>query len=150
MEIDALLVYYHIMSISEFDIINRFFRDNSINRTDTLLAIGDDAALIQIDSNHSGLATVMQWVAGHDYPIDEAADSLAEKIMSQIIEHAAERSISPKWMTLSLTLEKPDIKRIELFSHALLAYATQANIQLIGGDTSHGPETIRIHLLGTH
>jgi len=149
MEINSLLVYHHTMSISEFDMINRLFRDRGINRPDTLLAIGDDAALIETDNKCPQLSCVLQWVAGMDYPVNEAPDILASKIMAQIINHAAERQFSPQWMTLSLTLEILDIERIELFSHALLTSADLANIQLIGGDTSHGPETIRIHLIGT-
>ena len=51
-------------------------------------------------------------------------------------------------MTLSLSFEQLNEPWLDGFSQGLLGLANQFSIQLIGGDSTRGPETLRLHLMG--
>ncbi len=137
------------MPLSEFDMIAKYFRDASPHRADTILAIGDDAALIRVDEGKQLDTVLLQWLAGVDYePAAPGADT-GRRLLAQAISELEAQMVKPAWMTLSLSFEHLDETWLDQFSRGLLDLAEQHQIQLIGGDSSRGPDTLRLHLMGT-
>jgi thiamine-monophosphate kinase len=137
------------MPLSEFAMIAKYFRDASPQRTDTILAIGDDAALIRIDAGHVLATCLLQWQAGVDYDTSAPGAETGRRLLTQAISDLEAKGVKPAWMTLSLSLEHLDEQWLDEFSQGLLSLANQYAIQLIGGDSTRGAQTLRLHLLGT-
>ena len=137
------------MPLSEFEMISRYFRHLSPERADTILAIGDDAALLEVPAGHRLLTTLLQWQKDIDYPASEAAHITAQRFLQQAIAAIEVLGTEPKWMTLSLSFDHLDAAWLEDFCTGLSQLMLQHNIQLIGGDSTQGPETLRIFLMGT-
>ncbi|HPY41434.1 MAG TPA: thiamine-phosphate kinase, partial [Thiolinea sp.] len=56
---------------------------------------------------------------------------------------------TPRWFTLALTLPRVDQVWLTKFAQGLRELATQHQIFLIGGDTTRGPLSITIQVMGT-
>jgi thiamine-monophosphate kinase len=136
------------MPLSEFAMIAKYFREASPQRDDTILAIGDDAALIRIDEDHQLVTCLLQWLAGVDYDTSADAADTGRRLLTQAISDLEARGVKPAWMTLSLSFEQMNEPWLDGFSQGLLGLANQFSIQLIGGDSTRGPETLRLHLMG--
>jgi thiamine-monophosphate kinase len=137
------------MPLSEFEMISRYFRDLPPRRTDTVLAIGDDAALLDVRDGHRMLTTLLQWQKGIDYQANAPANITAQRFLQQALSDFETLGAEPKWMTLSLSFGHLDTHWLAEFSKELSQWILQHNIQLVGGDSTQGPETLRILLMGT-
>jgi len=137
------------MPLSEFEMIAKYFRDVFPRRTDTVLGIGDDAALINLPDGYETSTVILQWQPEHDYLPSEPSSHVAHRMLSKAIDDLHIRAAKPAWMTLSLTFQQLDEPWLSGFSQGLMELASKHSIELIGGDTSHGPETLRMCLIGT-
>ncbi|MFT5390395.1 MAG: thiamine-monophosphate kinase, partial [Gammaproteobacteria bacterium] len=104
----------------------------------------DDAAELMAPA--SPLISVVSTCSG-DMTNDPqlCALTLAQQCQSQLDTENARGH----WMTLALTLPRPDQNWLEGFSGALHQFACNASWQLIGGDTTHGPACITLTVHGT-
>jgi len=136
------------MPISEFEMIKKYFRDLGPKRPDTILGIGDDAAIISPPDNCELLTAIRQWQPGQDYKSTELGEKVACSMLESAMADLQIKKATPAWMTLSLTFKELDEHWITSFSQGLAKIANINNIELIGGDTSRGPETLRLHLTG--
>ncbi len=55
---------------------------------------------------------------------------------------------SPAWAMLALTLPQADEEWGSSFCEGFISLADQYQVQLIGGDLTHGPLTITVQALG--
>jgi thiamine-monophosphate kinase len=55
---------------------------------------------------------------------------------------------TPAWATLSLTVPSVDAAWLERFSAGLLDLADASGVALVGGDTTRGPLTVAVQILG--
>jgi len=129
--------------------INNYFDVPTFSRADTLLSIGDDAAIIKIPTGHHLVCNLTQWIEGVDYSKQAPAMETGKQCLLSSLEHFTHRFKTANWMTLSISMTEINDDWLLPFSQGLLATAKRRQIQLIGGDTSRGPEAIRIHLMGT-
>ena len=136
------------MSLSEFELIDRFFRRTPPRREDTLLGIGDDAAVVHIEAGTNLHTVLLQWVEHQDF--DPVMDPLVlgHRLLAFALGELARQGAQPAWMTLSLTLPAADPDWLEAFSQGLARLAERYNIDLVGGDTSRGPRVLRLHVHG--
>lgn len=137
------------MPLSEFDLITRYFRHLPPLRKDTVLAIGDDAALLDVASNQTLLTTIVLWQKGTDYANSEPANDCAQRMLQQAIDDLESLGGTAAWMTLSLSFDTLNEQWLSSFSSGLGMVLQKHHIQLVGGDTTRGPETLRCHLMGT-
>jgi thiamine-monophosphate kinase len=135
------------MTITEFDIIQRYFTSAAPGRGDVVLGIGDDAALLSM----SPTTTLVETTASSGFDEHTPPGQLAHALLSACLEQLAQHQVEPAWLTLSLTLAQPDPAWLQEFSDALLDQAHAHNIALIGGDTTRGEPRITLLLIGhTH
>ncbi|MEZ5581474.1 MAG: AIR synthase related protein [Candidatus Competibacteraceae bacterium] len=51
---------------------------------------------------------------------------------------------APAWVTLALTLPEPDESWLAAFCEGFFTLADSFQVQLVGGDTTHGPLSISV------
>ncbi|MDO6746198.1 thiamine-phosphate kinase [Gilvimarinus sp. 1_MG-2023] len=143
------------MAAGEFELINHYLKPapDEILPDSVLLGIGDDAALIQPSvEQHLAVATDTL-VADVHFPATAPADLIAERSLRVNLSDMAAMGAEPQWFTLSLTLPSEwdsECRRdwVATFSRGLKACAKQFGCVLIGGDTTQGPLSVGIHMLG--
>ncbi|VAW82420.1 Thiamine-monophosphate kinase [hydrothermal vent metagenome] len=135
------------MSLSEFDIIHRFFRREH-KVPGVTLGIGDDAALLAPAAGMSLAVTVDTLVAGRHFPEQTDAASIGYKALAVNLSDLAAMGAQPGWATLALTL--PDVNEDWLtgFAEGFFQLADRFNVALVGGDTTRGPLSITVQALG--
>ncbi len=130
------------MPTSEFALIDRYFAAQHRQRPDVALGIGDDCALLAPPADQHLVATMDTLVAGvHFFPHVEPA-SLGHKALAVNLSDLAAMGATPAWAMLALTLPDVDEDWLEQFCQGLFALANRYDVQLIGGDTTHGSATV--------
>ncbi len=124
-------------SLSEFDIIKRYFSfaDVSSTNADTLVGVGDDAAIIAAQKNPLVVATDTL-IEGVHFPADFLAEHVASRAMGVNLSDFAAMGATPRWMTMALSLPQVESEWLAAFSQRLAQLCEQHNVILIGGDTT--------------
>jgi thiamine-monophosphate kinase len=130
---------------TEFELINRYFSPPTRH---TLLAGGDDAALIAVRPGTALAVSTDMLVSGRHFRGDADAAGVGHKSLAVNLSDMAAMGACPRWFTLSLALPAGDERWIEAFMEGLLALADSHDVDLIGGDTTRGPLAICIQIMG--
>ena len=135
-------------SLSEFELIDRFFRDCGARRADVALGVGDDAALLDCPPGMQLVATVDTMVLGNHFLSHFPAESIGHRALAVNLSDIAAMGATPAWALLALTLTKADPVWLDGFARGFSALARRHNVALVGGDTTSGPLCISVQLLG--
>ncbi|MBA2653170.1 MAG: thiamine-phosphate kinase [Tatlockia sp.] len=134
--------------MDEFSLIDKFFKTPALSRDDVVFGIGDDAACLNVPSDKQLVVSTDTLVADvHFLSTWDAYDIACKAVMVNISDIAA-MAATPCWVTLALTLPEFDQSWLERFSQGLSDSLKQFGIALIGGDTTHGPLSITLTILG--
>lgn len=134
--------------MDEFALIRRFF-DRPVEDGSVRLGIGDDAALILPNPGRELVCAVDTIIAGTHYPDDLPPFDVGYRAVAVNLSDIAAMGGTPRWMTLALTISDSDAGWLSLFAEGLFTAAAEADVSLVGGDTTRGPTTVvSIHLLG--
>ncbi|RMG27484.1 MAG: thiamine-phosphate kinase [Gammaproteobacteria bacterium] len=133
----------------EFEIIDRCFRTGFPSRADVVLGIGDDAACLVPPAGRELVAATDTLVAGIHFPPDLDPGDVGYRALAVNLSDLAAMGAEPAWMTLALTLPEADLGWLTGFAAGLRAAARGAGVALVGGDTTRGPLTVTIQVLGT-
>ena len=131
--------------MNEFEIIRRYFTPPTDH---TLLAGGDDAALVSVTAGMDLVVTTDALVAGRHFFADADARGVGHKSMAVNLSDIAAMGARPRWATLSLTIPSAAEAWLEAFAEGFLRLARDYEVDLIGGDTTRGPLTICVQVLG--
>ena len=112
------------------------------------LGIGDDAALVTPSANSQLVVATDTLVQCVHFPVDASAEQIATRALCVNLSDMAAMGATPRWFTVALTLEKADAPWLAGFSCGLAQVAAEFDIALIGGDTTAGPLTISLTLIG--
>ena len=132
---------------SEFDLIDRHFRPLS-RGAGVAIGIGDDTAILDPTPGHQLLATVDTLVAGVHFLPDTPARRLGYKAMAVNLSDIASMGGRPRWATLALTLAECEESWLTDFVGGVAEACEEYAVALVGGDTTRGPLTLTIQLLG--
>ena len=136
-------------SLGEFELIERYFsRDAGAARPDVVLGIGDDAALLRLPQDAELVAAVDTVVAGRHFPFDCDARSIGHRSLAVNLSDLAAMGATPAWATLALTLPAADPGWLQSFSEGFMQLADEYGVVLVGGDTTAGPLTVSVQILG--
>jgi len=135
------------MDITEFDLISRIGA-RVRQRTDVVLGIGDDAALLQVPPGQQLVVTADTLNAGVHFPQATAPADIGWKALAVNLSDLAAMGAAPAWCTLSLSLPQTDESWIEAFLDGFLGLADQHAIALVGGDTTRGPLSVSVTAMG--
>lgn len=133
------------MSLGEFELISTYFLKAS-GDPDLIVGNGDDAAVIRTQGNLA--VAVDTLVAGVHFPENADPALIARRALRVNLSDMAAMGARPRWFTLSLTLPQSDPVWLKQFSQGLFADAEHFQCQLIGGDTTKGPLSVSIQMLG--
>ncbi len=137
------------MALGEFELIDRFFRDCGTPRVDVVVGIGDDGALLRPPPGCDLVAVSDTLVEGVHFPIGSPAESIGHRALAVNLSDIAAMGATPRWALLSLTLPRVEEAWLAGFARGFGALARAHGVALVGGDTTRGPMTIGVQVLGT-
>ncbi len=135
--------------LSEFQLIEHYFKRAPRPDGPARLGVGDDCALLQpVAGETLAISTDMLVEGRHFFP---GADprALGHKTLAVNLSDLAAMGARPLGFTLALSLPAADPAWLQPFSEGLLALADAQNIELIGGDTTRGPLTLCVTVFGS-
>lgn len=137
-------------ALSEFESIRRFFqREQAENpHAGVVLGIGDDCALLQLPADAQLAVSVDTLVADVHFPAGADAEDIAERALRVNLSDLAAMGAEPLWFTLALTLPEADEDWLRGFSRGLFRVANEFKCALVGGDTTSGPLSITVQVMG--
>ena len=130
---------------SEFDLIQRYFTRPTPS---AVLGVGDDAALIQPSPDMQLAVSADMLVAGRHFSYVDGPGTVGHKSLAVNLSDMAAMGANPRWVLLSLSLMEPDEAWLRGFSGGFFGLAQKYGVELIGGDTTRGPLTIAIQIMG--
>lgn len=141
------------MALGEFGLIEKFFTRSglpppAVDAHQVVLGVGDDCALLAPGpGRHLAVSTDML-VEGRHFLSTVAPERLGHKSLAVNLSDLAACGADPVAFTLALAMPRVDEVFLAGFSHGLFALADEHQIALVGGDTTAGPLSICITVMG--
>ena len=133
--------------MDEFTLIYRYF--SALGRGDAVdLGVGDDCALLRLNAGERLATSVDTMVEGVHFPANAFPEDIGFRAVAVAVSDLAAMGARPIGMTLALTLPEPDEFWLHSFSEGVSAAVSEFSIPLVGGDTTRGPLTITVQVLG--
>lgn len=136
-----------IMAGNEFDIIQHYFSFSSPDEN-LLVAVGDDAAVIQPENNEQLVMATDTLVAGVHFPESTSPEDIAYKSIAVNLSDLAAMGATPRWVLLSLTVPNNNTDWLQRFAQSFEQTCAQFAVKLIGGDTTRGPLSVTVQATG--
>ena len=136
------------MPLSEFALIDRYFRNSGYKRPDVRLGIGDDAALLDSPAGCDLVAAIDTLVDGVHFPHGCPAASVGHRVLAVNLSDLAAMGARPAWALLALTIPNIDESWLSEFAAGFSDLARSHDVALVGGDTTSGPLTATVQILG--
>jgi thiamine-monophosphate kinase len=135
------------MPVAEFSLIYRYFSD--LGRGAAVdLSVGDDCAILRLGAGERLATSVDTMVAGVHFPADSFPEDIGFRAVAAAASDLAAMGARPLGMTVALTLPEADELWLNAFSQGLAAAVSDFGLPLVGGDTTRGPLTISVQVLG--
>lgn len=136
--------------MNEFQLIEHYFKPlTEVNDKNIIVNSGDDAAVINIDSQHQLVISTDTLVSNVHFLPGQNPFDIAYKSLMVNVSDIASMGARPEYITLALTLPNFDSDFLEQFAKGLKKACEDYNLKLIGGDITKGPMAINVTILGT-
>lgn len=129
----------------EFNLIQQYFTRDS---TQAILGVGDDAAILPVTPGMQLVTAVDTMVVNRHFLSDADAYGVGWKSLAVNLSDLAAMGATPRWALLALTLPEKNDDWLQGFSEGFYACASNFGVELIGGDTTKGPLTISVTVMG--
>jgi thiamine-monophosphate kinase len=133
------------MALSEFEIIRRFFTHRARG---AVLGVGDDAAIVRARRGMELVISADMLVSGRHFFPDADPAQLGHKSLAVNLSDMAAMGAAPRWATLSIALPRVDARWLKAFMDGFMRLARRHRVDLVGGDTTRGPLTICVQIIG--
>ena len=137
-----------MVKMTEFELIDRFFKRATTNHSFVDTGIGDDCALLQIPPGQQLAVTTDTLLSGVHFFADVDPFSLGHKVLAVNLSDLAAMAAQPRTVTLSLTLPDSNEGWLSEFCLGFFQLADRFGVDLIGGDTTRGPLSITVQAMG--
>lgn len=134
--------------MDEAGIIDRFFARRGRRRRDVPLGIGDDAAVVRAAAGQEWVVAMDVLNNGVHFPESTDPVSVGHKALAVNLSDVAAMGATPAWATLGLSVPDVDEQWLAGFSEGFLELADRFEVQLIGGDTTRGPLSLAVQVIG--
>ncbi len=134
--------------MKEFDLIDLVRRAMPVQDSDVLLGIGDDCAQLRIAEGHDLITTTDTLNADIHFPASAPAEAVGFKSLAVSLSDVASMGAKPRWALLNLTLPRGDADWVAEFIRGFSSLAARHGVCLVGGDTTRGPLSITVTVLG--
>ena len=138
-----------IETSSETQLIRRFFADLGVARSDVVLGIGDDAALLRVAAGRDLVLTTDALVEGVHFLAGASAHSLGHRALAVNLSDIAAMGATPSWALLALNLPQADEAWLQGFASGFGELARAHGVALVGGNVSRGPLSLTVAMAGT-
>ena len=136
------------MSDSEFDLIQDFFAGLDQGAS-VRLGIGDDAAALSLPDGHLLHISTDTAVEGVHFLASLLPADVAYRSVMAAASDLAAMGATPEALLLALTLPEADRVWLEDFSRGLAEVSREIGAPLVGGDTTRGPLSLTVTVLGS-
>lgn len=131
----------------EFDLIREHFfwqkKPDSVR-----VGVGDDAAVLTVPVDRELLISVDTLNAGVHFPQETPPHAIGWKALAVNLSDLAAMAAEPAWFTLAISLPEADREWVSEFARGLRELAELQGIFLAGGDTTRGPLSITVQVMG--
>ncbi len=135
------------MPVAEFSLIYRYFSHLGGGAA-VDLSVGDDCAILRLQAGERLATSVDTMVEGVHFPADTFPEDIGFRAVSTAASDLAAMGARPLGMTVALTLPAADELWLHAFSEGLAAAVSHYSLPLVGGDTTRGPLSISVQVLG--
>lgn len=135
------------MPATEFSLIERYFSDLG-QGPGVDLAVGDDCALLRLETGERLAISVDTQVAGVHFPVATSPRDIGYRSVSTAASDLAAMGARPLAMTVALTLPEADERWVGAFRQGLGEAVVDCGLPLVGGDTTQGPLAVSVQVLG--
>jgi thiamine-monophosphate kinase len=130
---------------SEFELIRRYFARPAPSAA---LGIGDDAALLRPAAGMELAVSTDLLLEGRHFRAGADARKLGHKALAVNLSDMAAMGATPRWATLAISLPAADERWLAAFAAGFFALAARFGVELVGGDTTRGPCSVCVTILG--
>ena len=135
------------MPTAEFSLIYRYFSD--LGRGAAVdLSVGDDCAILRLGEGERLATSVDTMVVGVHFPEETFPEDIGFRAVSVAASDLAAMGAKPLAMTVALTLPEADELWLHAFSQGLAEAVSVYQLPLVGGDTTRGPLSISVQVMG--
>jgi|SRR5579885_3261088 thiamine-monophosphate kinase len=134
--------------MNEFDIIKHYFAIQNKQRNDVVVGIGDDAAIVNIPQGYQLAVTTDTLIAGVHFPMTTSPYDIGHKSLAVNLSDLAAMGAAPAWVTMALSLADDNPEWLRSFCEGFFTLANRYQVQLIGGDLTHGTLSITVQAMG--
>jgi len=135
--------------MDEFSLISELIAPTTGARTDVILGIGDDGALVRPPPGEALVLVLDTLVEAVHFPRGFPPEDIGFRTAASNLSDLAAMGATPLWATLGLTLPQADAAWVRAFMVGLHAALAPHQVQLIGGDTTRGPLCLSLQLTGS-
>jgi thiamine-monophosphate kinase len=136
--------------MDEFELIKQYFpaladmgRGHGLSR-----GIGDDCALVAPPANKNLAISSDTLISGVHFPENTPVADIGYKALAVNLSDLAAMGAEPLWFSLCITLPDVDPLWLKEFCGGMAPLVEATGITLIGGDTTRGPLSITIQVMG--
>ena len=134
--------------MSEFELINQYFKSTTVQRDDVLLGIGDDCAILSPPPGKQLAVSTDTLISGVHFPVNTSAEDIGYKSLAVNLSDLAAMGAEPAWVSLAISLPEADEAWVKAFMKGFNQLALQHNVALVGGDTTRGSLSITVSVTG--
>jgi thiamine-monophosphate kinase len=132
----------------EFELIGRYFARLGAQRTDVRIGVGDDGAVLIPPASRELVAVTDSLVEGVHFPRGSPPASVGHRAFAVNLSDIAAMGAEPAWALLALTIPESDEAWLGEFARAAGDLCRRHGVALIGGDTTRGPLSITVTIIG--
>lgn len=136
------------MALGEFALIDQYFSRIGARRSDVLLGVGDDGAILAPPAGMDLVAVADMLVEGRHFPKGSPARSIGHRVLAVNLSDIAAMGATPAWALLSISMPAVDERWLAEFAAGFSALAEAHGVALVGGDTTAGPLTLNVQVMG--
>lgn len=129
----------------EFRLIEKYFTRPASRAT---LGVGDDCALLPVAAGCELAVSTDTLVSGVHFFADADPRKLGHKALAVNLSDLAAMGATPRFITLALTLPRVDEPWLAAFAGGFFALADAESVELVGGDTTRGPLSMTLTVMG--
>lgn len=131
----------------EFEIIREYFTRETA-AAGLVAGIGDDGAVLRPREGCDQVVVTDTLVEGRHFPVGFDAADIGWRAMAVNLSDIAAMGAKPRFAFLNLTVANPDAGWLRGFANGLFSLAERAGVILAGGDTTQGPLSVTVTVLG--
>lgn len=133
--------------MSEFDLIRDYFHWR--HQPDSVrVSVGDDAAVLSLPTDKELVVSVDTFNADIHFPHETPPHAVGYKALAVNLSDLAAMGAQPDWFTLAISMPEAKREWISEFARGMWELAQQHGIFLVGGDTTRGPLSITVQVMG--